>query len=279
VWFESFACKLVNDDDLKHLNEKLKNDLQEWIATVSDLRKRIYPLNYFTCLQLLRISGEFYDLVNNSEYQLSKEVLLLLMSISPDLTVEDIQSVMSSSDTHHLVSKSINISPSFSTQNEHSFGVGEVETELQKLSEEENQIFSTVTTIHEYKPELVLAALRYHGADADEDNVVDWCFHNSCTEDECISEAPKVDENNLTVKELIEYNFPRNLAIKAVEEFGEDVAKCMDYCTDIIMEKKNRHDESLSESSDTPLSRYNDWLLYSCRNTIFIPIVLALLRI
>ncbi|XP_065899482.1 E3 ubiquitin-protein ligase rnf213-alpha-like isoform X2 [Dysidea avara] len=257
VWFESFACNLVKDDDLKCLNEKLKNDLQEWVATVSGLRKTIYPLNYFTCLQLLKISGEFYDLVSNSEYQLSKEVLLLLMSISPDLTIEDIRSVMSSSDAHRLVSKSINISSSLPTQNEDPSIVGGVDEEVLKLTEEEKTIFIAATTIYEFKPHLVLAALRCHGADVDEDSVVDWCYHNSSVEDEYITETPKIDGDNLTVKELIEYDFPKQLAIKAVEECGEDVVKCMDYCTQFILEKKNRHDESLSETSDTSLSRSN----------------------
>ena len=249
-WFKSYVCSAVDKKELEDLNQLMKKELQDWLNNVSSLRKRLYALNYFTCLQLLKISREFYHLINNSDHQINKEVFLLLMSISPDLTIEDVKKVMSSTEAQAIALKSFN-APLPSTQDDSFCIIGEVDVEVEKLSEEEKEIFTTATATYEYDPRLVLAALHHKGCD--EDAVIEWCMDNDklyeakpptgnppIVEQENIA----IDASNSTVKELVGMDFSEALAIEAVKICGEDIEKCIDHCSTQILDK------SFSESTD-----------------------------
>ncbi|XP_065899490.1 E3 ubiquitin-protein ligase rnf213-alpha-like isoform X3 [Dysidea avara] len=263
-WFKSCSCNTVNEKELEDLNQRMKRELQDWLTNVSSLRKRLYALNYFTCLQLLKISCEFYQLINNPEHHINKEIFLLLLSVSPDLTVESVKQVMSSTEAQTIALKSVCFNPLPSTQDETFYIIGEIDVEVENLSEEEKEIFTSVTTDFEYDPHLVLTALRHKGCD--EEAVIDWCMDNAkmyeikSTSDNLPVNKPEsieIDSSNSTVKELVDLEFSEAVAIEAVKACGEDIGKCLDYCSTQILSKSFREsnnglpNEELSIEMDT----------------------------
>ena len=272
-WFKSYVCSTADEKELENLNQLLKKELLDWLANVSNLRKRLYALNYFTCLQLLKISREFYHLINNSDNQINKEVFLLLISISPDLTIEHVKEVMSSTEAQGIALKSFNATLP-SAQDEGFCIIDEVDVEVEKLSEEEKEIFTTATTIYEYNPRLVLAALHHKGCD--EDAVIEWCMDNNkmyeakpIVNNSSIVEQEKIeiDATNPTVKELMDMDFSEALAIEAVEICGEDIERCIDHCSSKILDKSfskttpneellAKADTASNDATDSSVSRY-----------------------
>jgi len=284
-WFKSYVCSTVNEKELENLNQLLKKELQDWLANVSSLRKRLYALNYFTCLQLLKISREFYHLINNSDYQINKEVFLLLMSVSSDLTIEHVKEVMSSTEAQGIALKSFNAT--LPSAQDEGFCIDEVDVEVDKLSEEEKDIFTTATTVYEYNPRLVLAAL--HHNDCDEDAVIEWCMDNNklyeakpIADNSPIVEQEKIeiDVTNSTVKELIDMDFSEALAIEAVEICGEDIERCIDHCSTKILDKSfsettdaapneellAKADTASDDATDSSVSRYVRYIIASIIN-------------
>ena len=258
----------MDEKELEDINQQMKAKLQDWLANVSKLRKKLYALNYFTCLQLQKISCEFYQLIDNPEYQINKEVFLLLMSISPDLTIEHVKEVMSSAEAQAISLKSFN-APLPSAQGDSFHVVGEVHIEVEKLSEEEKEIYDTLITEYEYDPRLVLTALH----------------HNGCDE-----EKIEIDASNSTVKELIDMDFSEALAIEAVKKFGEDLDDCLDYCSTEYLAKSCsepydgapnedllvKADTEFSDNTESSISRYANKMISF---TLHIVTDLILLRI
>ena len=265
-WFKLFACHTINETELEALNSKMRKDLKKWLETMFELRNALYALNYYTCLQLLKISKEFYQVINKFEHQISNEVLLLLKSISPDLTLNDIKEVMSSVKAQSFSSKSSNaLSASF--QDKSVCSIDEIDEEVKKLTTEEYDIYMSVKDV-DYDSHLVLKAL--HECGPDEDLVLGWCIENGHIFDGndisensiAIPEESKIDANNSTVKELIELEFSLKLAIEAVKECGEDVCKCQYYCTSQLRDRSvDVEENSCSATPDSDaslplLSRY-----------------------
>jgi len=274
-WYKSYHCRTVAEKELEDLNLLMKKELENWLANVSSLRKRIYALNYFTCLQLLKISREFYRLINNNDCTINKEIFLLLMSLSPDLTIENVTEVMLSSKAQGIALKSLNV-PLPSAQEDIVCTIGEVDVEIKKLSEEEKEIFTNVTSNYDYDPRLVLTAIHHHSCD--EEAVVDWCMDNDkmfeakpATGDPSVVELAKVkiDASNSTVKELVDMDFSEASAIEAVKMCGEDIEKCIDHCstqqilvksfsepTNATPNEEIKIDMTSKDSTDSSLARY-----------------------
>ena len=226
----------------------MEKELQDWLTNVSIQRKNLYVLNYFTCLQLLKISQEFYQLIHTPEYQINNEIFLLLMSISTELTIEDVKKVMSSNETREIALKSFN-APLSSSQDESFFDIGEVDAEVKKLSEDEKEIFDNAIAGCDFDPHLVLAALRHVGCN--EDDVFEWCFdhvkmykakatleNSPIVDTEVVDiEETEINASHFTVKKLIDLKFSESLAIEAVKKCGEELDDCMDYCSNEILAK------------------------------------------
>ena len=289
-WSRSFACNTVTQNDLRDLNQQMKRDLQTWLAKVSSFRMKLYALNYFTCLQLLRISNEFYHLINNPNYEINNEILLLLMGLSPDLTVEKIKEVTSTDEAQSIAFKSL---PSFTPpdHNESNYDIDEIDIpgEVQKLTEREQEIYSSCTEEYEYNPRMVLAAIRQFGSS--ENKILEWCFDPRNAEmyetDAIVNEdsielsVSEIDISNTTVQELVDLEFSEDLAIEAVKTCGEDVTKCYDYCNkqtlaifsddtqDDIPDNilLDMDDSSKTEMRDTSLSEYDIYIIMcTCHN-------------
>ena len=142
-WCKSFDLKLVCEKDMQKLNQDMKKDLQKWLDEVSNLRAKYYALNYFTCLQLLRINREFYDLMNNPDHQISREIFLLLLSLSSDLTIADIKEVVCAAKHHLISSKSAPLSLGIG-DNISNIDEGSILKEIEKLSTEEKEIYDSL---------------------------------------------------------------------------------------------------------------------------------------
>jgi len=285
-WSRSFPCGTVTQNELQALNQQMKKDLQNWLKNVSSLRKRFYTLNYFTCLQLLRISKEFYCLINNCNHEVNNEILLLLMSLSPELTVEKIREVTSTAEAQSIAFKSL---PSFSPDYDESCCIideVDIPTEIEKLSEGEKEIFFSSVQDYNFDPGLVLAAIRQYGSN--EDEVLNWCFDPKnvkmfeskpvvCEESVQLN-ISEIDINNTTVQELVELEFSESLSIEAVKSYGEDLTKCLEYCSNQTLARSaifsdDTHDEipdnilldgdgsCETKTKDASLSEYPEYVI------------------
>ena len=236
-WQKSFDLKTMCEKDMQKLNKEMKRDLQNWLDKISRLRTQHYALNYFTCLQLLRINREFYDLMKNPDHQISRKVFLLLLSLSSDLTIADIKDVVCTDKFHLISSKSVTLSLN-NVDNVYNMDKDSILKEIENLTEEEKEVYDSCIE-YEFEPLMVLEAIRKCGCN--EDDVAEWCFNpankkmfENTSKGEYsnpeLSEA-QIDTSNATVQELIDMKFPEDLCIEAVKQYGEDLEQCMEYCT------------------------------------------------
>ena len=243
-WLKSFDIETMSQKDLRILNQDMKKDLQEWLDRVSMLRREYYALNYFTCLQLLRINREFYNLMNSNDHQISREVFLLLLSLSPDLTIKNIVNVVSAAKSQLISPESMSL-PSV---HDDSIPITDIPDEVRKLTGEEKELYDSCITDYEFEPCLALAAIHKYGSN--EDDVVAWCYNpdnqkmfRNASKDESFNAELKnsqtIDRSNATVQELIELEFSEDLSIEAVKLYGEDLTQCMEYCSNQILVKSD----------------------------------------
>ena len=262
-WLKCFDFETMSENDLQILIQEMKRDLQDWLDIVSNLRAKYYALNYFTCLQLLRINREFYNLINSNDYQISSEIFLLLLSISSDLTIENIKNIVSAK--YQLIS-----SENMSLSLDHDDGIGiidecDIPEEVSKLTTEEKEVYDSFVEDCEFEPCMVLEAI--HQVGPDEDLVTEWCLdpqniakfsHVAKGESFDVDlNEPQIDKNNAIVKELIGLEYSEALSIEAVKHCGEDLVLCMEYCTnqsDSISDAQTNDESISSEYGDTVCS-------------------------
>ena len=264
-WSISFTCKAVSQNELRDLNEKMKTDLQNWLTKVSSLRTKLYSLNYFTCLQLLRISNEFYSLINNHNHEISNEIFLLLMALSPNLTVEEIKEVTSTTEAQSIAFRSFpTFSPPDHEESHYVMDESDVPEEVDKLNEAQKEIYFSVVQDYGFNEQLVLSAIHQYGSN--EEDVLKYCFDPTdaqmfeskpvVSEDEDFAEptVSEVDITNAIVQELINLDFEETLAIEAVKKCGEDLTKCFEYCSNqTLASSAIFSDETQEEFSDSIL--------------------------
>lgn len=265
-WYQSFACNAVTQNELQELHQQMKDHLQNWLNKVSVLRTKLYELNYFTCLQLLQISNEFYHLISNPDYQLSKDTLLLLMSISSDLTIEDVKSVTSTTEAQSMIEAS-RLSSECSEEFVDTSEI-DIDTETSKLTDEQKKLFSTYSgKEYGFNPSMVLTAIHKFGPN--EIEIEDWCLDPKnirkfgTTPDSKkakIDHKVKIDVNNETVQELIRCDYSESLAIQAVEQCGEDIAICLEYLIDQRLDKISK-----DVTSEDQVSSYSDANIYKAQ--------------
>ena len=247
---------------MQELNQQMKKDLQNWQANVSSSRKTLYALNYFTCLQLLRISSELYHLITNPNHEVNHEMLLLLMSLSPNLTAKEIKQVTSKAEAQSIALRSLPSLTPPTDHNESSYFMNEIDVpgEIEKLNEEEKEIYFSSVQDYEFNPQMVLAAIHQFGSD--EEEVLQWCFDPKNAEafkskpiitEDSVEHKPEIDISNTTVQELIDLEFSELLSIEAVNTCGEDLDKCLDYCTKSTAEHANFGDNTHDEICDNVL--------------------------
>ena len=87
------------DERVKQLQDYAKmmeEDLNTWENEVKESRSRHYELNYYTTLQLLRLRKELGFVQQNPTRLVDPQILALLESISPKVTSNNVQNVVSS---------------------------------------------------------------------------------------------------------------------------------------------------------------------------------------
>ena len=265
-WSRCFACSTVSQNELQDLKDQMKRDLQNWLSEVSSLRTKLYALNYFTCLQLLKISNEFYCLINNPNHEISGDIFMLLMSLSPNLTVEKVKGVTSTADAQSIAFRSLpSFSPDDHDKSHCSMDELDMPEEIGKLNETQKAIYFNSVQEYDFTPQMVLTAI--HQCGSDENEVVEWCldpqnasmFESNPIDNEG-SEKPSIskvdiDITNPTVQELIDVEFSESLAIEAVRMCGNNVTKCLDYCSS---KAAIFGDDAQEEISDNILLDTND---------------------
>ena len=268
-WSRCFACSMVSLNELQNLKDQMKRDLQSWMNEVSSLRKRLYALNYFTCLQLLRISNEFYCLINNPNHEINNDIFMLLMSLSPDLTVGKVKEVTSTADAQSIAFRSL---PSFSPD-DHGidyFTMEELDLpeEIEKLNEAQKTTYCNSVQGYGFNPQMVLKAI--HQCGSDEEEVVEWCldpqnasmFESNPIDNEESGEPSvskvDIDVTNPTVQELVDLRISESLAIEAVRECGNDLTECLEYCSNQTERIAIFSDETQEEIPDHILLDTND---------------------
>ena len=239
----------------------MKKNSQNWLDKVSKLRTEYYALNYFTCLQLLRINREFYDLINNPDHQISREVFLLLLSLSSDLTITDIEEVVRTAEHHLISSKSAMLSLG---NDDIVCNKDENDTlkEITKLTEEEKKVYDICVEGYDFEPCMVLVAIQEVGPN--EEEVVKWCFdpenkrmfENTSKDESSLTDLneTQIDTSNATVKELIELEYSEDLSIEAVKQCGENLEQCMEYCNNQILAQSDSGSISDTDRDDESIS-------------------------
>lgn len=261
-WSKSYECKKITESELQDLNEQMKRDLQAWLNKVSSLRTQLHALNYFTSLQLLRISNEFYCLINNPNHEISNEIFLLLMSLSPNLTVRDIKKVTSTAEAQAIALRSLpSLTPPDHDESYQVMNEIDVPGEIDKLNEEQKEVYFSSVQDYGFNPQLVLAAIRQYGSN--EDDVLEWCFDPKnaevfdrrpvASEDSLKATKSEVDTSNATVQDLIDLEFPELLSIEAVKECGEELEKCIQYCSDKTLASSANFSDETDDISENIL--------------------------
>jgi len=243
-----FDCKTVNETELEELIQTMRSDKDAWLKSVRGHRQCLYNLNYFTCLQLLNLSGEFYLMIKDSEYQIGKDNFLLLLGISPELTIETIKQVTKGKQSFILEHNPV-VSFILADKEEE-----EVATIEKNLSKEEKDAYENAKAF-KFNNLFALEAILQNKSNLDD--VVNWCYENESKFDIFIREKPKktskpkaqeIDSNNSTVQQLLILKYPKSIAINAVEECGEDIAKCINYCNSQLLTKDTT---TLSEGTES----------------------------
>jgi len=237
----------------------MKDDLKKWDKNVIYSRKRLYSLNYFTCMQLLNISRELSHMADNPQCVISKETFLLLMSISPNLTVADIEYFVSSNDVKSILKKGISLqNPTDGDDTElYIHDLDDVEGAVEILNEEKKKLYYQLKNVMKFDSRVVLTALRKHGTDKKAAEW--WCvehekyFDNSSASFSVKVNKPEISVKHPTVAHLIQTGYPRHAAIKAVQKHGRDVKSCMDFCNTLNLHtnsSENCIDEQSCEEGD-----------------------------
>ena len=223
-WSKSFGCNAVSQRELQDLNKQMKKVYLNWLNKVSSLRTDFYALNYFTCLQLLRISKELYYLINNPNHEVSSEIFLLLMSLSPNLTVDDIKAVTSTTEAQSIALRSLpSLTPPDHDESHPVMEAANVPMEIDGLNEAEKNLYLLSVKKYGLNPQMVLSLMLERKPKPD------------ASKEPAKPTLSKVDITNPVVQELIDLQYSKSLAIEAVKMCGEDIIKCCDYCNNKIL--------------------------------------------
>ena len=121
-WKVSFDCASYTDTGLREKQElelqeesavqrvkelhayakQMEEDLTMWENEVKESRSHHYELNYYTTLQLLRLRKELGLVRQNPARLVDSQILALLESISPNMTSDSVQNIISNLEKQFL---------------------------------------------------------------------------------------------------------------------------------------------------------------------------------
>ena len=93
-WKMQFPCSASVVDELQAVVKDMENDMQRWKVDVKESREKFYELNNFTTAQLVLLRRELGKLKVDCKAQVSPRVMLLLQSISTELSDNTVKETM-----------------------------------------------------------------------------------------------------------------------------------------------------------------------------------------
>lgn len=93
-WKMHFPCSAPIIDELQAVVKGMQNDMQRWKDDVKESRKEFYELNNFTTTQLVLLRRELGKLKVDCKAPISPRVMLLLQSISTELSNDAVKETM-----------------------------------------------------------------------------------------------------------------------------------------------------------------------------------------
>ena len=192
------------------------------------------------------------------------------MSISPNLTTEHIKNVTSSTVAKSMCSGN---TQHFSESGENFQAMDETTLleEVDKLTDEEKDVYKTFTDEYEFNASMVLTAICKFGLN--EDDIENFCsdpkitkqfgtthFRNKGDDDR---KKVKVDVNNVNVQEIINtYDYSESLAIAAVKACGADIPNCLEYLANQTLNETYK-----DKTSDDTGDLYSDCNVYKAQSS------------
>ena len=93
-WKMQFLCSASVVDELQAVVKDMENDMQRWKDDVKESREKFYELNNFTTAQLVLLRRELGKLKVDCKAPVSPRVMLLLQSISTELSDNTVKETM-----------------------------------------------------------------------------------------------------------------------------------------------------------------------------------------
>ncbi len=221
--------------ELQAYAKKMEEDLNMWENEVKESRSRHYELNYYTTLQLLRLRKELGLVQLNPTKLVDPQILALLESISPKMTSDSVQNVISSLEEQLLdLRAAATLVPEENIQKESADGYITVDLSGDPLSIE----LHTAAPMAMEIPSPSLSSVKRLTT----------------------SNKPHLTENDLTdsqkeiFTDLVEYKeYPRQLVLKAFEQLPDNANRydIQDWC-DEYESMYNFKDEEEVEEEEVP---------------------------
>ena len=224
-----FGCSQYKKKDIDEHISKLEKTLLDWKKSVQSHRKKYPQLNYYTSQQLLDLQQEFGKLKKDKSLQASCKLMLLLLSVTSNPNNSKISQAIKLSRRSHSTSDGA-LKCTISLKPIATLGHAEKKLNFGDLGDKEKEVYSTLTSVDEYHPALVLRAFEACPNKANVDDMRLWCMDNESkfNEDESEIFVPEnvsteehdgveVTADDPLVKELLDEDYDLNIAIEAVK--------------------------------------------------------------
>ena len=220
-YLECGCCK-YEKTQFDEVISSMKCKLDEWQKTLEKYRKQYPHLNYYTSQQLLDLQIELGKLKKDPQFIVSDKLKQLLLSVNPDPN----QSKISIAIKNAVLKEDTS-----STSDVH---VSESSLHPSKLTNEQKDIFSTLTIDDGYADLLVLSAFLELETDANERTLREWCAKNEHKYEDCVPDSAlpimnnsqdkfSVSQDDPSVLKLIDEEYSEEIAIKAVTQARGDM--------------------------------------------------------
>ena len=224
---------------------KMEDALINWQKTVQSQRKKYPHLNYYTSQQLLDLQQELGKLKKSPDSPASIKLKQLLLSVTPRPDQSKITRALKYAMRQITIDNEVT-SPNKRPKEKKTIGTLDTTSQLDpsNFSEQQKEIYDTLTEIDEYKVCIVLSAFSELGEDADKDTLRNWCMENEykfkdeedivLPETTVTQEDEEIAEDDPLVQELIEEEYDAKIALEAVRkargdpQIAREVASALD---------------------------------------------------
>ena len=216
-------------DKLQRVAKKMEDDSKKWNEEVNESRSDFYELNNYTTAQLVKLRKELGKMRANGVPVVELGVMLLLQSISPDLTPAAVKDsvqnfLMEAASLEYRSTEAMLCS-------QH----GEFNKQPSQLSGKENlktcnQSAPAIgpVNVNRFETNVIIDAIK---SDAITTTTVSQHLQSSMLTFEQLTGKLKDVYINLTST----FGFPQSLVLRALEQCGEDRFAAEDWCNEHLM--------------------------------------------